>query len=205
MNVIDGLGQLVLIGLFGGFGFGDDGGPSRNAFELQSFAPTKSERPLDLVNASWYFSRRTLFDERLELSLGATVSRATGNIVQTSGKIEDGTFRAQTLESAAWGIGPTVAASTVLARGSTASLSLDAAGSLMVYDRSFPAGGSRYNGMVQIGPTLAWQGSRAGEWRVGVRWVHVSNGQGLGAHNPSYDGKGVSLRYERSLRGMLRS
>ncbi len=202
--MIDGLGQLALIGLFGGFALGDDPGPQRHAFELQHFRPTTPERQLDLVNASWYFSRRTLFDERLELRLGATLSRAAGSIVQTSGAIEDGSFRAQTLESAAWGIGPTVAASVLLARASTVSLSLEAAGSLMLHDRSFPAGGSRYNGMVQIGPTLAWQTNRSGEWRVGARWLHLSNGQGLGAHNPGYDGRGVSVRYERPLRGLLR-
>lgn len=202
--MIDGLGQLVLMGLFGGFALGEDGGPSPNAFELQHFRPTKSERQLELTNANWYFSRRTLFNERLELRLGATVSRATGSIVQTSGKIEDGTFRAQTLESAAWGMGPTIGASALLTKASNVSLSLEAAGSLMLYDRSFPSGGSRYNGMVQIGPTVAWQASRSGEWRVGARWVHVSNGQGIGAHNPGYDGKGVSVRYERPLQGLLR-
>jgi hypothetical protein len=32
-----------------------------------------------------------------------------------------------------------------------------------------------------------------------VRWTHISNGQGLGAHNPSFDGRGVFLLYEREL------
>jgi len=29
--------------------------------------------------------------------------------------------------------------------------------------------------------------------RAGVRWMHVSNGQGLGAQNPSYEGIGFPI------------
>lgn len=202
--MIDGLGTLTLIGLFGGFALGDADGPRRDALELQHFRPVHADRSLALSNATWYLDRRTLFDERLQLSLGATVSRATGHIVQLSGDIQDGSLRQQTLPSDAWGIGPTVGASLVLAQARTLSLSLDVAGSLMLYDRDFPAGSSRYNGMLQAGPTLAWQGADARQWSLGARWLHLSNGQGSGAHNPGYDGHGLSLRYERPLRGLMR-
>jgi len=78
-------------------------------------------------------------------------------------------------------------------------LILDASGSVMLYDRGFPNGGSWYNGMVQAGPSVNVGFDKGRSLTVGGRWTHISNGQGLGTHNPSFDGKGVFVQYERAL------
>lgn len=70
---------------------------------------------------------------------------------------------------------------------------------VLIYDRPFPAGGDHYNGMFQIGPSFSFTPARGHTLTLGYRWMHVSNGQGLGAHNPAYEGKGVVLRYQMPL------
>jgi hypothetical protein len=200
--MIPGLGQATLLALFGGALYGGDEATERTqAFELQHVVPTQAARQIHLTNASWFFAEQPHFGGRLTLKLGATASRASGRIEQTSGSFEDGTFRAETLDSAAWGLGPTVGASLRLAQAGRATLALDASGSLMFYDRAFPSGGTRVNGMLQAGPSVSWDLSRGGNVTLGARWLHISNGQGLGAHNPAYDGRGLYAQWQRPLRG----
>jgi hypothetical protein len=70
---------------------------------------------------------------------------------------------------------------------------------LLIYDRDFPAGGARYNGTFQIGPSLTWQATRADSFSLGYRATHTSNGQGLTAGNPGYDARGVTLRWRHDF------
>jgi hypothetical protein len=194
-----GLGPLTLLGLFGGALFGGDGPQPVRAYEVQQIQPTKPDRQLTLTNASWYFAKTAVVDERLDIRLGATATRARGSITQLQGRYEEGTLRSEVLESPAWGLGPTASASLKLVDFDTTRVNLDASGSVMLYDRRFPAGGSRYNGMLQVGPSVTAQLRPGRSLSGGVRWTHISNGQGLGAHNPSFDGRGVFLLYEREL------
>jgi hypothetical protein len=199
-----GLGQLTLLSLFGGALFAGESPERISALEVQQIRPTKQDRQIALTNVSYFFATKSLIQDRLDLKLGATATRARGSIVQLQGSFDEGTLRSEAMESPAWGVGPTVSASLKLLEARPLRLNLDASGSLMVYDRGFPAGGSWYNGMVQAGPSLNIGLGKNRNLTVGARWTHISNGQGLGAHNPSFDGKGVFLQYERTLgRGTL--
>lgn len=194
-----GLGPLTLLGLFGGALLGGDGPQPVRAFEVQEIRPTKSNRQLELTNVSWFFTSTAVVEDRLDVKLGATATRARGSITQLQGRYEDGTLRSEVLDSPAWGIGPTASGSWRLVEHKAARLNLDASGSVMLYDRGFPAGGSWYNGMLQAGPSLSASLGPGRSLTGGIRWVHISNGQGLGAHNPSFDGRGVFVQYERAL------
>lgn len=194
-----GLGTLTLLGVFGGAIFGGGGPQPMQAFEVQQIRPTQPDRALELTNASWYVARTPIVPDRLEIQLGVTASRARGTIVQRPGSLEDGTLRTVELASSAWGIGPTAAATLKLIDFGQTRLNLDVAGSAMLYDRPFPSGGSRYNGMIQAGPSVRTSLDHGRRLAAGVRWTHISNGQGLGAHNPSFDGRGIYLQYERAL------
>jgi Lipid A 3-O-deacylase (PagL) len=194
-----GLGSLTLLTLFGGAMFGGEGLEATRAVELQYVRPTKADRQLELSNASWYFAKTAVMEDRLEIKLGATATRARGSITQLQGSVEDGTFRSEVLESSAWGLGPTAVASLRLSTLGATSIDVDASGSLMLYDRRFPNGGSRYNGMLQAGPSVSVALGNGRSLTAGVRWTHISNGQGLGAHNPSFDGRGLFVQYQREL------
>jgi lipid A 3-O-deacylase len=199
-----GLGQLTLLGLFGGAAFGGDELRPAEVIEVQHLRPTKPDRQLELTNVSWFFARKSIVPGRLDLNLGATATRAKGSITQLKGSFEDGTLRTETLDSPAWGLGPTVNANLRVFDVGAARFNLDVSGSVMLYDRGFPSGGSWYNGMVQAGPSLQLRFEKGRSLTVGTRWTHISNGQGLGAHNPSFDGRGVFVQYERELKGPAR-
>ncbi len=106
-----GLGSLTLLTLFGGAFFGGEGLEPTQAIELQHIRPTKANRQLELTNVSWFLARTTVMEDRLEVKLGATATRAKGSISQVQGSLGDGTLRSEVLESSAWGLGPTASAS----------------------------------------------------------------------------------------------
>lgn len=193
-----GLGALALVSLFGGAWVGGPPQPTR-AIEWQHVRPTATDRDLTLDNLSVFVAEKTLLEDRLALQLGLTATRARGQITQLEGRFEDGTLRSERLDSPAWGLGPTVGARLRLADRGGLRLGFDVSGSLMFYDRDFPSGGSRVNGMLQAGPSLSLALGQGRQLTAGLRWTHISNGQGLGAHNPSFDGRGVHLQFQRAL------
>jgi hypothetical protein len=197
--MFSGWGQLTLLSLFGGALFGGDAPEKVSALEIHRVRPTKAERQIELTNLSYFFAKKRFGDDLIHMKIGATATHAHGSIIQLQGRIEDGTFGSVELESPALGVGPTVSAGLRVLETRSTRLSLEAVGSVMVYDRGFPAGGSWYNGMVQAGPSLSIGLADARSLTLGVRWTHISNGQGLGPHNPSFDGRGVYLQYEQAL------
>jgi hypothetical protein len=197
--MFSGLGYVTILSLFGGALFAGNPAERIAALEIHQIQPTKLERQIEMTNVSYFFGKKSLIEERLDLRLGVTATRARGSIVQLEGSFEAGTLRSQTLDSPAWGAGPTVGATLKVLEIGPTRLNLEASGSVMAFDRSFPAGGTWYNGMVQAGPSLSVDLDRKRNLTVGARWAHLSNGQGLGAHNPSFDGRGIFVQYERAL------
>ncbi|MCU7937059.1 MAG: acyloxyacyl hydrolase [Candidatus Thiodiazotropha sp. (ex Dulcina madagascariensis)] len=45
------------------------------------------------------------------------------------------------------------------------------------------------------GPVVRYAIRNDLEIALGYRWMHLSNGQGAGSQNPSYDAQGVNLQY----------
>lgn len=196
---MDGLGQLILLGLFGGYTLTDQP-PARVAtVQVQAIRPVDADRPLDMTLLDWQFREKRLWHDRLRLGLGVTLMHASGHITQLTGSLADGSLREVRLASPGWGLGPSIGASLRTSLTATVGVSLDVQGAVLLHDRAFPAGGKRYNGLIEGGPSLHWRLDGGGELSVDARWLHLSNGQGLGAHNPSYDGRGLSLRYQRPL------
>lgn len=159
-------------------------------FGLDRLAPLHANRQIHTTSLHWRLREKQWWDGRVALRLGATLSRPTGSITQP------GPNGIDLLDSPAWGLGPAVDAQLRLVRGTGWRLQLDTSAAVLLYDRRFPAGGDHYNGMLQLGPSIAWQlPAGRGELELGWRWMHVSNGQGLGPHNPSYEGRGITLRW----------
>lgn len=197
--MVDGLGTVFLLGLFGGYVAADEPPQHVAAIEVQAVRPAKANRQLDMTLLDWQFREKRLWDDRLRLGLGATLMHASGHITQLTGSLDDGSLRELRLASPGWGLGPSIGASLRAPISPAVSVSLDVKGAVLLHDRAFPAGGKRYNGLIEGGPSLHWRLDGGSELSFGARWLHLSNGQGLGAHNPSYDGRGVSLRYRQPL------
>lgn len=192
----DGLGILTVIGATAAY-FGTDAPPQPlHEAGVEALAPLHANRDLHTTNLVVHWQRKTLASVPIEFRLGVRVSRVTGQITQLTGSWDAGTLAETRLDSPAWGAGPTLEARyALLQRGGWAlNLALDT--SVLLYDRRFPAGGDRYNGMFQLGPEVAVPLPDGSRVAVSWRWMHVSNGQGLTPRNPSYEARGLVLRWQ---------
>jgi hypothetical protein len=173
------------------------------ALEIQvdSLDPTKADRRLETINVHALLGEVRFDPLPLAVPFGVTLSRVTGFITQLEGDFNRGTLHEQTSESSGWGIGPVVQQRVKVLRWSVFTLRMDLGEGALWYNREFPRGGRRYNFMLQAGPTIGYAPAR-GCLRVsiGYRWMHVSNGGGLGPQNPSYGAAGVMLGLEFALR-----
>lgn len=188
-----GTGILWVVSLFGGYALSDAPAMPIDEWGMDRLAPLHANRQIDTTSLQWRAREKVLLDGRASLRLGATVSRATGRIEQVGA---DGAY---TLESPAWGVGPAMDGRFTLIERGGWRLTMDASAAVLVYDRRFPAGGYHYNGMLQLGPSIGFAAGSRGHFDAGWRWMHVSNGQGLGPHNPSYEARGLTLRWQAQL------
>ena len=168
---------------------------ARAFYGFAYFFPTDNEsRDIKTINATAYRLLREFKKLNSSLYWSATGTFATGNITQLEGEIEDGTFREVTFENTALGIGPGLLANLRVFQIGQFSFHLDGSGSFILYSRDFPAGGEKYNFMWRAGPTLKCTLGDDKFIGISYQWMHVSNGQGLGPQNPSYDAHGIRLQ-----------
>ena len=168
---------------------------ARAFYGFAYFVPTDTEsRNIKTINATAYRVLREFKKLNFSFYWSVTGTFATGNIEQSEGEIANGTYREVTSENTALGIGPGLLANLRVFRIGQFSFHLDASGSFILYSRDFPAGGDPYNFMWRAGPTLKC--AFGDNMFIGISYqrMHVSNGQGLGPQNPSYDGQGVRLQ-----------
>jgi hypothetical protein len=155
--------------------------------EEEYYVPTKSDRPIQsgFVNvvggAEWV-------PGRLAFLGGATTTGAEGYILQYNAQ-----WQTVRYDTAALGIGPMFLLSWAPLRVGRVSLALDAVGAIVFYDTHFPTGGDIYNFTLRFGGAVAVRILPTLSLSAGGRWMHVSNGQGLGPQNPSYEGAGFHL------------
>ncbi|MBP2653579.1 MAG: Lipid 3-O-deacylase-related protein [Firmicutes bacterium] len=179
-------------------------------FGLMSFMPEKSycqsnsnlEQDDSIIEMDWDYLTHAYFKDRYidTVSLhvlknisktkhrfiyrGFTITRPYGYIVENQ----------QPEDSSAVGIGPVYMVRYEKNLTGKLSAAVDASSSFIVYDEAFPAGGRYYNFMWRIGPRFIYKIGESSSINFGYTFMHVSNG--LKAHNPGYNAKGVSLNFE---------
>ena len=100
-------------------------------------------------------------------------------------------------DSQAVGLGPAVMLRWTQKISGKLSASWDASGSLMVYNRAHPAHGRAFGFLWRTGPRLIWNYDDNGSFSVGWSIAHSSNG--MGTHNPGYNGVGFSLGFSHAF------
>lgn len=150
--------------------------------------PTKPDRPIRTVTADVGVGRVLSAPLGLTIGVGLTATWASGHIYQLNDAL--GT---DTLETSAFGLGPSVRLAIMPLRLGRVSLGAEASAGLIFYSERFPAGGEYYNGMLRVGPSLSVALGEADRLTVAGKWMHVSNGQGLVPENPSYEALGLSI------------
>lgn len=157
--------------------------------------PTDDSRDITTVNLNTFIRIKKIEAINLSILAGLTSTYATGDITQLEGDINEGTLREVKYENEAVGIGPAIRLDLRLWQSYNFSFHLEGSGSVILYNKDFPAGGDRYNFMWRGGPALKYDIRDKHNIGLGYLWMHVSNGQGLGSDNPSYDAQGLSLQY----------
>lgn len=150
--------------------------------------PTHADREISTVSLHALLGQGFFSQSWLSWRAGLTTSYAWGNIEQL-----DDQFRSIHYDNAALGVGPVGLLRLQTPPLARLSVGGDASGGLLLYTQHFPAGGDVYNFMWRAGVLLEYRASAAVWAGAGFHVMHVSNGQGLGPHNPSYEGRGVAF------------
>ncbi|MFY9676179.1 MAG: hypothetical protein WAK13_17095 [Terriglobales bacterium] len=79
-------------------------------------------------------------------------------------------------------------------------LFLDAQGDLILNDRPFPTHGSSYDFFLRAGGGLSIRLNDSYWLEPDFRFAHISNGQGFGSGNPTWNGRGLSIGLRRTFR-----
>lgn len=161
---------------------------------VEYLSPTKANRRIHTVSAdvglTYTFSER----RRAAVGLGLTTTTASGHIIQL-----DDALQSTRLETSAFGVGPSVRLRALPMSLGPMHVGFEASAGLLWYSRRFPAGGDYYNGMLRVGPAVAARLARSTDLHLSAKWTHVSNGQGLGAFNPSYEAWAFAIGAEHRL------
>lgn len=148
---------------------------------LTSYSKGRLDRDIDTV--SLHILKEIAKTGNKPIYRGITITRPTGSL----------TYHGQTLNRSAVGIGPTYMIRAKKHYSDKLSTALDISGSLILYDKAFPAGGRAFNFMWRIGPKLIYKTSEYSSINVGYTVMHVSNG--FNSHNPGYEANGVSIGF----------
>lgn len=125
---------------------------------------------------------------------GVTLTYASGYILQWNDRFEDVRY-----DTEAAGVGPIFLLRWAPIRVAGFALAAEMVGGIVLYSDDFPAGGDIYNFTWRFGGSLSYRVNDRLTFSAGVRWMHVSNGQGLGPQNPSYEGVGFPIRVTLGL------
>jgi len=163
--------------------------------EIQELVPVESGRSIRTTNLDLLFRIRDFDTPDFKFHGGFTVSHARGTITRQTGSFQAGNLKEQTYPSTATGAGPVLAIRAELARGRNLSASLTGSAGVLLYDRDFPWGASRYEFMIRYGPTVSYRLNDRQDLSVTLRGMHVSNGQGFNSHNPQYNAIGFGVQF----------
>jgi len=170
-------------------------GSNTKFISIEYLAPTKNDRDINTTNIDINFLFAKADKINLKIYFGLVATYATGSITQLEGSIEDGDLREVNFDNSAFGLGPGLLASFQLWSSHKFSVYLNGSGNFVVYNKKFPAGGDYYNFMWRAGPAFEYQLGNSNAIGVGYNWAHISNGQGVDQKNPSYDAKGIMLKF----------
>ena len=163
--------------------------------ELQELGPVESDRKIRTANFDFLFHIRRFDSPDFKFYGGLTVSRSRGAITRRTDSAGAGTLMDENLDSTATGAGPVLAIRAEFPHSGNVSASLDGSAGILLYDRDFPAGASRYDFMFRYGPTLSYRLNGRQALSLTLRGMHVSNGQGINRHNPQYNAAGLGVQF----------
>lgn len=160
---------------------------------VEYYEPTHADRQIRSTFANALIGAEVWRDVGLDVYGGVTFTGATGNIVQSySG-------HAIRYDGSVDGVGPVLVVRIDPLRARVFSLAAEASGAVLFYTSHFPPGGDVYNFAWRLGGVIGVSLDARLRLEAGVHWMHVSNGQGIGPFNPSYEGVGGEVGVQMVL------
>lgn len=169
--------------------------PLRLDMGAEYYLPTSEDREIHSVFVNALFGVEVV-PRWITIAAGLTLTGAWGHIIQWNDDWEDVRY-----DTGVFGGGPMIIVRVEPLRVGWFSLALDVSGALLVYSARFPPGGDWYNMSWRVGGVLGFRITDRLTLTAGARWMHVSNGQGLGGQNPSYEGVGFPVGIIWRIRG----
>ena len=167
----------------------------KHSIDIEYLDSTKDDRDIETVNLDLNYYLFSVAKSKLAIYLDIVATYATGSIRQLEGDLQAGTLKEVEYDNSAFGFGPGLLVDFHIYENNKLSISLEASGNFVVYNKRFPTGGDYYNYMWRGGPSIGYELGSSTSISVAYLRAHISNGQGLGAQNPGYNAHGVALRF----------
>lgn len=168
---------------------------ARIEFGPEFIWPSSSYQTIHTISADVFFRTQYFKKAKLNFDFGITTTYAWG----TSLDWYDIRTELKYINTSAWGAGPVIHFNQSIFEMNRFSIDGSAAGGLIVYNKHFPPGGDFYNFMLRTGLDFGYIINDEYKIKFATKWMHVSNGQGSGPHNPYYEGYGLGIALIKSL------
>lgn len=156
--------------------------------------PTVFGNNIKTISIHGFFWKHYFKKTPVLINIGLTCTYAWGFSRQWY-PISDSILKPVDYKTSAFGIGPSLQIECVMVKIKRFSLVAEASGGFILYDKHFPYGGDAYNIMFRTGPSVTYKINHHYLFKIGYRWMHVSNGKGYGNQNPFYEAQGVNLSF----------
>jgi len=163
-------------------------------FGLEYYTPSHWNRQIKTINLNGLIGKEFIPLIGLQIFAGATITHAWGNTIMVNELLKEEQY-----ETSAMGIGPIILFRLQPLTIGNFSFSIDALGGIILYNKSFPPKGDIYNFMFRLGGTITFSAGNNYSFNLGLRRMHISNGQGVGYFNPFYEGEGLSLNFSKQF------
>jgi len=161
---------------------------------LEYYSPSHWNRQIKAINLNGLIGKEFIPLIGLQIFAGATITHAWGNTIMVNKLLKEEQY-----ETSAMGIGPIILFRLQPLTFGNFSFSVDALGGIILYNKSFPPRGDIYNFIFRLGGTITFSVGDNYSFNLGLRRMHISNGQGVGSFNPFYEGEGISLNLSKQF------
>lgn len=152
--------------------------------------PSSNYQSIHTTSANVLFWTNYFKKAKLNLDIGLTATYAWGTALDWYSSTNKNLIY---LKTDAFGGGPIIKFSQNVFEINRFSISGTASAGAIVYNKHFPPGGDFYNFMLRAGLDFGLKMNENITLKFCTKWMHVSNGQGSGPHNPYYEGYGLGL------------
>ena len=163
-------------------------------FGLEYYSPSHWNRQIKTININGFIGKEFIKSIGLKIFAGATITHAWGNTIMVNEFLKEAEYK-----TSAMGVGPILLLRVEPFNITNFSFSVDGLGGIIFYNKAFPPRGDFYNFMFRLGGSITFYAGRNYSLNLGLRRMHISNGQGVGSFNPFYEGTGLSLNLNKKF------